>query len=77
MTQLDAIRNLPPERVSLDDLLGMCVLLERHENDQHKEYAELARREGHEDIARIFQDLAEGEKFYYDRMTKRSQEVKE
>lgn len=69
MTKLDEIRARPPEDVSLEDLLQMCVLLERHENDQHREYADVARHEGHEAIAKIFVDLAEGEKFYHDRMT--------
>ncbi len=70
MAKLDHIRRRKPEEVSLEELLEMCVLLERHENDQHLEYSRVAREQGREDIARIFEELALGEKFYHERMAK-------
>lgn len=65
MAKLAQIGAKRPEEVSLQELLEMCVLLERHENDQHLEYAQIAREERYPEIAEIFKDLAEGERFYH------------
>lgn len=77
MRKLQEIGGRRPEDVTLQNLVEMCVLLERHEDQQHREYAEIARREGYPEIAEVFEDLAEGEKFYHSKIVEMAEtEVK-
>lgn len=68
MAKLAEVSAKRAEDISLKELVEMCVLLERHENEQHREYGRIAREEGYPEIAVIFEDLAEGEAFYHTRM---------
>jgi hypothetical protein len=71
MSKLAEVAGKRPENVSLQELIEMCVLLERHEDEQHREYGRIALKEGYPEIAAIFDDLAQGEKFYFEKMVKK------
>ncbi len=55
---------------TLKDYVSMCIDMEAHETETHNKYAEAARNEGREEIAKMFSDLAGGEDFFSERFKK-------
>ena len=57
--------------------ISSCRLdIEIHETETHKKYAEVARKEGNEAVAAVFDELSSGEDYFSERLQKTVKESK-
>jgi len=61
---IDKVQSRKDNPFTLKEYVEMCIDLEAHETDTHNKYAAAAKKEGKNDLAAVFEDLAGGEDYF-------------
>ena len=74
---LEEIRTRGANRpFTLEEFIEMSLDIEIHETETHKNYADVARKEGNAEIAAVFDELSSGEDYFSERLAKTMKELK-